>query len=100
MAVERLQRYRGMRDFGATPEPSGGESLQGSVARFVIHEHHARRLHWDFRLEHDGVLASWALPRGVPATPEEHLPAARTEDHPLEYLTFEGAIPSGSHGAG
>jgi bifunctional non-homologous end joining protein LigD len=99
MAVDRLERYHQRRDFGSAPEPAGGDAPVGA-GRFVVQEHHARRLHWDFRLEHDGVLVSWALPRGVPATPEEHLPAARTEDHPLEYLTFEGTIPSGSYGAG
>src|SRR5215211_5831025 len=100
MAADRLETYRGMRDPSASLQPAGSAASTGAAGRFVIQEHHARRLHWDFRLEHGGVLVSWALPRGVPATPEEHLPAARTEDHPLEYLTFEGTIPSGSYGAG
>src|SRR5215211_4950964 len=84
MAVDRLERYHERRNFGSTPEPAGGDAPVGT-GRFVVQEHHARRLHWYFRLEHHGVLVSWALPRGVPATPDEHLPAARTEDHPLEY---------------
>ena len=63
--------------------------------RFVIHEHSARRLHWDLRLEHDGVLASWAMPKGMPEEPGENRFAARTEDHPLEYLDFHGEIPAG-----
>ena len=66
----------------------------------MIHEHHARRLHWDLRLERDGVLASWAIPKGLPEAPGENRFAAATEDHPLEYLDFEGEIPEGQYGAG
>jgi bifunctional non-homologous end joining protein LigD len=90
--ADRLGAYRAKRDFEATGEPSG--------RRFVVQEHHARRLHWDLRLENDGVLVSWALPRGIPAHPDENRLAVHTEDHPIEYLEFEGDIPKGEYGAG
>src|SRR3954464_7473411 len=100
MAVDRLEAYRGERDFASTPEPAPGGPEGPAACRFVVQEHHARRLHWDFRLERDGVLVSWALPRGFPDEPGEDLPAARTGDHPLDYIGFEGTIPAGSYGAG
>jgi bifunctional non-homologous end joining protein LigD len=97
----RLAGYRAKRDFAATPEPAPGEhDAPPTQPRFVIHEHHARRLHWDLRLEHDGALASWALPKGLPEAPKDNRFAAHTEDHPLEYLDFEGEIPKGQYGAG
>jgi bifunctional non-homologous end joining protein LigD len=96
---DRLGGYRAKRDFRSTPEPRG-RGAGGGGGRFVVQEHHARRLHWDLRLEHEGVLASWALPRGIPAHPKENRLAVRTEDHPLEYLEFEGEIPKGEYGAG
>ena len=103
---DRLRRYREMRDPAATPEPAGAEraapeaAAEADLPRFVVQEHHARRLHWDLRLEHDGVLASWAVPRGIPRSPERNNLAVRTEDHPLEYLEFHGEIPAGQYGAG
>jgi bifunctional non-homologous end joining protein LigD len=99
-AHQRLARYRAMRDFTATPEPAGEALTETAARRFVIQQHDATRLHWDLRLEHDGVLASWALPRGIPWTPKVNRLAVHTEDHPLEYLDFEGHIPDGSYGAG
>jgi bifunctional non-homologous end joining protein LigD len=101
VAKPRLTEYRRKRDFDATPEP-GADAAAGAAdrPRFVIQEHHARRLHWDLRLERDGVLASWAVPNGIPEDPEENRKAVRTEDHPLEYLEFHGEIPSGQYGAG
>jgi bifunctional non-homologous end joining protein LigD len=102
VAQERLERYREMRDFEATPEPSGAEqaAARDGLPRFVIQEHHATSLHWDLRLERDGVLASWAIPRGLPPDPNQNHLAVHTEDHPLMYLDFSGEIPAGQYGAG
>jgi bifunctional non-homologous end joining protein LigD len=98
---DKLGGYRDKRDFEATPEPRGRrKAADDPEPRFVVQEHHARRLHWDLRMEHDGALASWAVPRGIPAHPDENRLAVRTEDHPLEYLEFEGEIPKGQYGAG
>jgi bifunctional non-homologous end joining protein LigD len=96
---DSLAEYKAKRNFGETPEPAGAISSEDGQ-RFVIQQHSATRLHWDLRLERDGVLASWALPRGVPWNPKENHLAVRTEDHPLEYLDFHGEIPEGSYGAG
>jgi bifunctional non-homologous end joining protein LigD len=110
--ADKLSRYRSKRDFEATPEPAGKRRLAANAAgasdgrepetgpRFVVQQHHATRLHWDLRLEHDGALASWAIPNGIPPDPSENRLAVRTEDHPLEYLEFEGEIPKGQYGAG
>jgi bifunctional non-homologous end joining protein LigD len=98
--MAKLRTYRSKRDFDKTPEPSGEDAEHVGRARFVIQEHDATRLHWDLRLERDGVLASWAVPNGIPREPRDNRKAVRTEDHPLEYLEFEGEIPEGSYGAG
>ena len=102
MARDRLTEYRRKREPGATPEPPGDGSAAGDApsARFVVQEHHATRLHWDLRLEHDGVAVSWAVPNGIPEDPKVNRKAIHTEDHPLEYLEFEGDIPKGQYGAG
>jgi bifunctional non-homologous end joining protein LigD len=98
---ERLAGYRAKRDFARSREPRGDSGAAAAHApRFVIQEHSARRLHWDLRLERDGVLVSWALPRGLPETPKDNRFAAATEDHPLEYIDFAGEIPKGQYGAG
>jgi bifunctional non-homologous end joining protein LigD len=121
--MDKLAGYRGKRDASRTPEPvppapaaetaaaetaaaaagpAGGEAAaaarEGGI--FVVQEHHARRLHWDFRLERDGVLVSWALPKGVPDDPAVNHLAVHTEDHPLEYAQFHGEIPRGEYGGG
>jgi bifunctional non-homologous end joining protein LigD len=103
MARAKSTEYERKRSFNKTPEPRGRgkrRRVKGKGNRFVVQEHHARRLHWDLRLEHDGALASWALPRGVPQDPKQNRLAVRTEDHPLDYLEFEGEIPKGEYGAG
>ena len=98
---DRLTKYRSMRDASKTPEPvPKSEPATGQGNTFVIQEHHARRLHYDFRLERDGVLVSWAVPKNLPETTSVNHLAVHTEDHPLEYGTFEGSIPKGEYGAG
>jgi bifunctional non-homologous end joining protein LigD len=100
-ARKPLAEYERKRSFASTPEPDGEASASGDPgSRFVVHEHHARRLHWDLRLEHDGVLASWAIPNGIPTDPSHNRKAVHVEDHPLDYLDFHGTIPEGNYGAG
>ncbi|HEY5858262.1 MAG TPA: ATP-dependent DNA ligase [Aldersonia sp.] len=98
---DKLAKYRSMRNPTRTPEPLPAlppRRTDGNA--FVIHEHHARRLHWDVRLERDGVLACWAVPKGVPESTTENRLAVHTEDHPIEYLTFAATIPKGQYGGG
>src|SRR5665213_20024 len=101
----KLTVYRAKRDPKKTPEPMGKSARSAAKKKsplptFVIQEHHARALHWDFRLERDGVLVSWALPKGLPMDPETNHLAVHVEDHPFEYGKFEGTIPKGEYGAG
>jgi bifunctional non-homologous end joining protein LigD len=96
---ERLARYREMRDFAKTPEPAE-DSARGAGNAFVVQKHDATRLHYDFRLEHDGALLSWAVPKGPSLRAGERRLAVRTEDHPLSYADFEGIIPKGEYGGG
>ena len=86
-------RPEAKRDFSRTAEPAGRAAPARGAPRFVIQEHDATRLHWDLRLERSGVLVSWAVPKGLPEAPNENHFAAATEDHPLEYLDFDGEIP-------
>ncbi|MER6946960.1 DNA polymerase ligase N-terminal domain-containing protein [Nonomuraea sp. NPDC000554] len=99
--ADRLEQYRSKRDASRTPEPVPAEPpAPGDGTAFVIQEHHARSLHWDLRLERDGVLVSWAVPKGLPQDPRTNHLAVRTEDHPMEYLDFHGEIPKGEYGGG
>jgi len=100
-AKKPLAEYDAKRDFGATPEPAAKKRRQRAAApRFVVQEHHATRLHWDLRLERDGVLVSFAVPNALPVEPAKNHLAVHTENHPLEYLDFHGEIPAGNYGAG
>jgi bifunctional non-homologous end joining protein LigD len=100
-AADALTTYRSMRDAGKTPEPVPSVApTAGNDDFFVIQEHHARRLHYDFRLERNGVLVSWAVPKNLPDTPSVNHLAVHTEDHPFEYGSFEGEIPKGEYGGG
>jgi DNA ligase D-like protein (predicted 3'-phosphoesterase) len=95
---DHLFEYKSKRRFKETPEPTGGQK-EGEALIYVIQEHHARRLHYDLRLEKDGVLKSWAVPKGIPEFGQKVL-AVETEDHPYDYASFEGEIPKGQYGAG
>src|SRR5207302_3974418 len=105
---DKLDSYKAKRDFSATPEPDtelrevpeDGAHGPGEAPRFVVQEHHARRLHWDLRLERDGVLPSWALPTGVPPAPKANPLAVPMQAHPSSYRISTGALPPGRSGAG
>jgi bifunctional non-homologous end joining protein LigD len=98
--MPKLGAYRGKRDPAKTPEPFGGSDSGDGARIFVVQKHAARSLHYDFRLERDGVLASWAVPKGIPLEPGAKALAVHVEDHPLDYATFAGEIPAGQYGAG
>src|SRR5437763_7413692 len=98
--AEKLSEYRRRRDPKQTPEPFTSKRGKAKQPIFVVQRHDARRLHYDFRLERNGALASWAVPKGVPLEPGARALAVHVEDHPLDYATFEGEIPKGNYGAG
>jgi bifunctional non-homologous end joining protein LigD len=98
--TQKLGEYEKKRDFRKTSEPAGRRSKRKQGQRFVVQEHHARSMHWDLRLERDGVLVSWAIPKGIPMDPKRNHLAVHVEDHPLDYIDFAGKIPEGEYGAG
>ena len=98
--MSKIKKYQEKRDFAKTPEPKGKLKKTRKKSIFVVQEHDARRDHFDFRLEVENVLKSWAVPKGIPIQPAEKHLAVETEDHPVEYAKFEGTIPEGQYGAG